>query len=90
MSIAPRLSDWLEQPESQARLAALSTATPLPAMVMVALQVGLMVARWLLESELNRRAQAPSEWPNCPHCGSRLHSKGFQRRQMQTLIGAIA
>ena len=90
MSIAPRLSDWLEQPESKARLAALSTATPLPAMVMVALDVGLMVARWLLETELNRRAQAPSAWPTCPHCGSRLHSKGFQRRQMQTLIGAIA
>jgi hypothetical protein len=90
MSIAPRLSDWLEQPAGQARLAALSTATPLPAMVMVALQVGLMVACWLLEMELEGRAQAPSEWPNCPHCGSRLHSKGFQRRQMQTLVGAIA
>jgi hypothetical protein len=90
MSIAPQLSDWLEQPDSQSRLASLSAATPLPAMVMVALQVGLMVARWLLETELTRRAQAPSEWPNCPHCGSRLHSKGFQRRQMQTLVGAIA
>jgi hypothetical protein len=90
MSIAPRLTDWLEHPDSQARLAALSAATTLPAMVMVALQVGLMVARWLLETELNRRAQAPSDWPTCPHCGSRLHSKGFQRRQMQTLVGAIA
>jgi hypothetical protein len=90
MSIAPRLADWLEHPDCQARLSALSTATPLPAMVMVALQVGLMVARWLLETELTRRAQAPQEWPNCPHCGSRLHSKGFQRRQIQTLVGAIA
>ena len=90
MSIAPRLSDWLEQPAGQARLAALSAAMTLPAMVMVALQVGLMVARWLLETELTRRAQAPSDWPTCPHCGSRLHSKGFQRRQMQTLVGAIA
>jgi hypothetical protein len=90
MSIAPKLSDWLEQPESQSRLAALSAATPLPAMVMVALHVGLMVARWLLETELNRRAEAPQTWPNCPHCGSRLHSKGFQSRQMQTLVGAIA
>ncbi len=59
-------------------------------MVMVALQVGLMVARWLLESALKRRAQAPEAWPNCPHCGSRLHSKGLQRRQMQTSVGAIA
>lgn len=91
MSIASRLSDWLEQPDCQTtRLTALSAATTLPAMVTVALQVGLMVARWLLESELNRRAQAPQAWPNCPHCGSRLHSKGFLRRQMQTLVGAIA
>jgi hypothetical protein len=90
MSIAPRLAEWLEHPDSHSRLAALSAAITLPAMVMVALQVGLMVARWLLETELNRRAQAPSDWPTCPHCGSRLHSKGFQRRQMQTLVGAIA
>ena len=90
MSIAPRLSDWLEQPDSQSHLAGLSVATSLPAMVIAALQVGLMMARWLLETELKRRAQAPEAWPNCPHCGSRLHSKGFQRRQMQTLVGAIA
>lgn len=90
MSIAPQISDWLEQPDSQVQLAALSAATPLPAMVMAALQVGLMIARWLLESELKRRAQAPQAWPTCPHCGRRLHSKGFQRRQMQTLVGAIA
>jgi formate dehydrogenase maturation protein FdhE len=90
MSIAPRLSEWLEQPEQQARLSALSAATTLPEMVMVALQLGLMVARWWLESDLTRRAQAPEAWGNCPHCGSRLHSKGFQSRQMQTLVGAIA
>lgn len=89
MSIAPQLRDWLEEPNSQARLSALSTAMTLPAMVMVALQVGLMVARWLLETELTRRAQAPQTWPTCPHCGSQLHSKGVQRRQMQTLVGAI-
>ena len=90
MSIAPQLKDWLEPPECQARLSTLSTATTLPALVMAALQIGLMVARWLLEWELERRAQAPQEWPSCPHCGSRLHSKGFQGRQMQTLVGAIA
>jgi hypothetical protein len=90
MSIAPQLRDWLEQPDRQARLATLSTAMTLPAMVMAALQVGLMVACWLLETELERRAQVPQVWPSCPHCGSRLHSKGCQRRQMQTLVGAIA
>jgi hypothetical protein len=89
MSIAPSLSDWLEQPEQQARLSALSTATTLPEMVMVALQLGLMVACWGLETELTRRAQAPQAWMSCLHCGSRLHSKGFQSRQMQTLVGRL-
>ena len=90
MSIAPNLTDWLEGPESQAHLSALSAATTLPEMVMVALQVGLMVARWLLETELMRRAHRPQDWGQCPHCGRRLHSKGFQQRQMQTLVGGIA
>jgi hypothetical protein len=90
MSIAPNLTDWLERPDRQARLSALSAATTLPELVMVALQVGLMVARWLLETELMRRAQRPQDWGQCPHCGSRLHSKGFQHRQMQTLVGGIA
>lgn len=90
MSIALQLKDWLEHPDSQACLAELSTATTLPALVITALHIGLMVACWLLETELTRRAQAPQAWPNCPHCGSRLHSKGYQRRQIQTLVGAIA
>lgn len=90
MSIAPPLKDWLEQPDSQRRLSTLSIATTLPALVMAALQIGLMVGRWLLEWELERRAHAPQRWPSCPHCGSRLHSKGFQGRQMQTLVGTIA
>lgn len=90
MSIAPRLKDWLEEAESQGHLSPLSTATTLPALVMAALHIGLMMARWLLESELEGRAHAPQSWPSCPHCGSRLHSKGFQGRQMQTLVGPIA
>lgn len=89
MIIAPQLKDWLEQPDRQACLSTLSTATTLPALVMAALHIGLMVARWLLEWELERRAQASQPWPTCPHCGSRLHSKGFQGRRMQTLVGTI-
>lgn len=90
MSIAPQLSAWLEQPEQQAELSTLSSATTLAEMVLIALQLGLMVARWLLEKDLTRRAQAPQAWEHCPHCGHRLHSKGFQRRQMQTLVGTVA
>ena len=47
------------------------------------------MARCLVEQELENRAQAPTEWPACPHCGRRLHSKGFQPRQMMTWLGVI-
>lgn len=90
MSIAHRLGEKLEQPDVQARLLPLTTVQSLAGMVLVALEVGLMIARWVLENELARRAEAPQVWPHCPHCGSRLHSKGFQSRQMETLVGAIA
>jgi hypothetical protein len=90
MSITHQLSEKLEQPELQGRFLSLSTAPTLAGMVLVALEVGLMMARWVLENELARRAEAPQVWPHCPHCGSRLHSKGFQLRQMETLVGAIA
>ena len=90
MSIAHRLSEKLEQPDVQARLLPLTTVQSLAGMVLLALQVGLMMARWVLENELARRAEAPQVWPHCPHCGSRLHSKGFQLRQMETLVGTIA
>lgn len=90
MSIAHQLSEKLEQPELQGRFLSLSTAPTLAGMVLVALEVGLMIARWVLENELARRAAAPQVWPHCPHCGSRLQSKGFQSRQMETLVGAIA
>ena len=73
MSTAPRWSEGLEQPDSRSRLTALSIVANLPAMMTVTLDVGLGVARWLLETELNRFAPAPQMWPNCPHCGNHLH-----------------
>ena len=90
MSIAPQLNDWLEQPAQKTQLSALSAATTLPAMVLVALRLGLSLARWLLEQALTQRAQQPESFGNCPHCAHRLHSKGFQPRQLQTLVGPIA
>ncbi|MFM7529735.1 MAG: hypothetical protein ACKO63_14825 [Nodosilinea sp.] len=58
MSIAHRLSEKLEQPDVQARLLPLTTAQSLAGMVLVALEVGLMIARWVLENELARRSLA--------------------------------
>ena len=57
--------------------------------VCAALQLGLLFARIVLETDLNHRGQAPQPWPVCQHCGHRLRSKGFRPRQLQTLIGEI-
>jgi hypothetical protein len=89
MSLSSTLSQWLERPECQEQFIALQSASSLPKMVYAALQIGFMLARWLLESELSARASSPETWPLCPTCGHRLQSKGWQPRQMQTLVGLI-
>jgi hypothetical protein len=81
--ICPDQEEWLEQCEL------LSTATSLPAMVWIALQMGLWLARGVLETELNRRAQQPGEWSKCPQCGHKMQSKGWRVRQIETLVGSI-
>ena len=89
MSLSSTLSQWLERSDVQEQLTALQSVSSLPQMVYVAWQLGLMLARWLLESELSARADRPAPWSLCPSCGHRLQSKGWQPRQMQTLVGTI-
>lgn len=90
MSLSSTVSQWLERSESQEQFEALQAASCLPHMVYAALHLGLMLARWLLEPELSARASVPETWPLCPNCGHQLQSKGWQPRQMQTLVGPIA
>jgi len=89
MSLSFTLSQWLEHSDVQEQLTALQSVSSLPQMVYVAWRLGLMLARWLLESELSARASRSETWPSCPRCGHRLQSKGWQPRQMQTLVGTI-
>jgi hypothetical protein len=49
----------------------------------------IRVARLLVESTLWDRAQKPVPWGDCPHCGHRLQSKGWQPRQLETGVGKI-
>jgi hypothetical protein len=42
-----------------------------------------------LEEGLALRAESPTKWPTCPHCGRRLQSKGFRERTLRTLFGEI-
>lgn len=58
-------------------------------MVWAALALGLWLARNLVEQALEHRAQAHTQWPDCPGCGRRLRSKGFRSRQMLTCLGMI-
>jgi hypothetical protein len=78
-----------EQPEWQQHCEQLRQAVSLSAIVWNALQMGLLLARLMVEQELARRSQAPTAWGICTTCGSRLHSKGWQARQMQTVVGKI-
>lgn len=89
MSLTSRVTMWLEQAEFQVQISALKSASKLPQMVCIAMQLGLMLACRVLEAELSERADKPQEWPACKSCGKRLHSKGWQSRQIQTLVGNI-
>jgi hypothetical protein len=90
MSLSSTLGQWLDRSECQEQFTTLQSASSLPQMVYAALQLGLVLARWLLENELSTRASRPETWPLCPACGRRFQSKGWQPRQMQTLVGTIA
>lgn len=89
MTLPSTVLNKLATPPWQEHSAALHSAASLSEMVCQVLKMGLMLARWLLEAELERRAQEPCEWSSCPSCGHRLNSKGWQSRQVQTLVGQI-
>jgi hypothetical protein len=78
-----------ENSEWQQRCQQLSGAESLSAMVWIALQMGLLLARMLLETELNQRSSKVTEWPACSICGKRLRSKGYRARRLHTLVGEI-
>jgi hypothetical protein len=89
MSLPSQLPDLLAHSEFQEQAAALKGAASLSQMVCIVVQMGLFVARWVLEAELSRRAHEAVVWSKCSACGHRLHSKGWQSRQMQTLVREI-
>jgi tRNA(Ile2) C34 agmatinyltransferase TiaS len=80
---------WPENAEWQGHCAALSAAERLTAMVWIAFAMGMMLARTLLETELNQRRTVARVWPACPDCGKRLRSKGYRSRRLQTIVGEI-
>ena len=67
----------------------LQSALGIVALVLVALEIGRLMAIEAAEEELARRAVEPTEWPCCPECGAKLESKGPKPRQLLTLIGEL-
>ena len=78
-----------QYPEWSGQWSEFEQAESLAQKVCTALQLGLLFARFLLETDLSQRAQPSHSWPECPQCGHRLRSKGFRPRQMVTLIGVV-
>ena len=58
-------------------------------MVLAAWRLARVLAVKIVEEVLSERAQCPTEWPCCPHCGAPLRSKGFVSRQVDSLLGCI-
>lgn len=74
----------------QTRATQLTQETTIAVMVLLAWQLGLLMARTMLEETLNNRGQAATEDKKCPECEQRLESKGLVQRELVTLIGKIS
>lgn len=67
----------------------LKATVSLPALVLIAWQMGLFIARAIVEQQLVERAQVQEQWSCCPVCRTRLVSKGFVKRKILTLVGWV-
>jgi len=78
----PVLAKMLETLENS------STFTVL-VLVLSAWHLAMCLAAKFVEAELEKRAMQKRNWGKCHHCGKNLQSKGFQRREMKTLVGKV-
>lgn len=76
-------SDWKQFCQT---LRATVTLTDL---VLTAWQMGLWIARTIVEQQLIERAQVQAQWGRCSMCGVQLVSKGFVKRRILTLVGLV-
>ncbi len=64
-------------------------APTLSLMLLAAWHLAYALVVQLVESELRERARQKTVWENCPRCGRQLESKGFEARQITSLLGVI-
>ena len=67
----------------------IESAVSLTTLVLTAWQMGLWIAKAIVEQQLKERVQVSLPWKCCSMCGRRLVSKGFVKRQMLTLVGTV-
>ena len=64
-------------------------AQRLDAVVFAVWQLMRILGVLLLQKVLTGRDQAPVDWGRCPHCGTKLESRGLVPRQMLTFLGMV-
>lgn len=77
------------EPSLQELIEAIENASTLPLLILSAWRLARVLAVKIVEEALIERGQRPTQWPDCPKCGKRLHSKGFVSRQITSVIGII-
>jgi len=84
------IEQWaLDEPDWQQLCKTIKSALSLTTLVLTSWRMGLWIARTIVEQQLEERAQVSMQWECCSTCGRRLVSKGFVKRQMLTLVGAV-
>lgn len=76
-------------PSLQELIEAIENSPTLPLLILSAWRLARVLAVRIVEDSLIERAQRPTQWPDCPRCGKRLHSKGFVQRQLASMIGVV-
>lgn len=82
-------SDAPEKLEWQLLFEKLQASDTLAKIVLTAWQMGLWLAKILVEQQLAEPGHQSVNFGNCAKCGSRLQSKGFVSRRMLTLVGWV-
>ena len=67
----------------------LNNSLTLTETILCALKYSLLFSVMIVEETLNRRAKPMDERRVCPECGTKLDSKGFEPRQIRSIIGVI-
>lgn len=67
----------------------LQSAVTLTTLILIAWQIGLYIARMLVEQQLNERTQQITSLGHCSVCRTPLVSKGWSKRRILTLVGWV-